>query len=407
MASYLLASFCNLPVSTFSPVLLIKTQPDEQPSIEFSPISLGYPRYVTATGMARKDGKIYVMFTSEGKNCVSALREGEFNNIFNQELPEVLDAHSIHATDQHLYIVSTGTDQVLRYDLNATGLEHPSVFWEASSAHKDTHHINSIVEMDGDLYISAFGPRTGELWASATQGYIHNISRDQQVARGIYHPHSLTTRRRQLFYCDSHHGTFCSLQGPLFYLDGYSRGIVWLSDERVAVTTSIGRKVSKSTGKFMNPADPGEKAGTCSLSIKEISTGNTILASDLSWFGPEIYDLLLLDQPVDLLKTTADAFLAERRGLDQEVKSRSNLTAQSFVNQQSIQTLSSQLREHQQIIQNLSAQLGEIERSKAWIFSLWIRRIRVRLAPPNSKRGQILHYLYLPFRKLFSWIKPS
>jgi len=162
-------------------------------------------------------------------------------------------------------VVSTSTDSVIRYTLSPLGVDAPQEVWRASESGVDIHHINSIIEWDGNLVILAFGPKDGTLWASASNGYIHDITRDIRVKSGIYHPHSLCTGGERLYYCESVRGLFCSLEGPIFPLPGYARGVCWLADDLVCVGSSIGRRVSKSTGLIANPADPGDPTGTCSI----------------------------------------------------------------------------------------------------------------------------------------------
>ena len=49
----------------------------------------------------------------------------------------------------HLYVVSTGSDEVFRYDLGPTGLSNPVVIWQAQRLDTDTHHVNSISRVEG------------------------------------------------------------------------------------------------------------------------------------------------------------------------------------------------------------------------------------------------------------------
>ncbi|MGE5251239.1 MAG: DUF4915 domain-containing protein, partial [Bacteroidota bacterium] len=234
---------------------------------------------------------------------IAVLREADLSPLFFQHTPQVGDPHSILASGDCLYVVSTATDEVLSFDITDTALLNPRVVWKASDAGIDTHHVNSIVEKDGDLMVSAFGPKAGDLWSTAANGYIHNISLDRRIKEGIYHPHTLSVHDDQIYYCESHRGWFCSLEGPVFQLNGYSRGISWCSDDLVCVGTSIGRKVSKSTGLLANPADPGEEIGQCAVTLRACATGDLLYQRDLSWFGPEIYDVLLLDRATEPAST--------------------------------------------------------------------------------------------------------
>jgi hypothetical protein len=103
---------------------------------------------------------------------------------------------------------------VFRYDLGPPGLSNPIVVWQASNFETDTHHINSIAEWQGNLIISAFGPKFGTLWSSAFDGYIHDISRDRCVKTGIYHPHSLAALGDRLYYIESYRSFYGASKVP-------------------------------------------------------------------------------------------------------------------------------------------------------------------------------------------------
>ena len=288
-----LVSFCNLSAAKSTGILKV-----DLPSESFHPISLGCFSSVTScTGLAIEGEKVYLLVVSGGMHYLVGFRQSDFKPAFCQSLDEIKDGHSILTKNGYCYIVSTGTDEVIRYDLVPRGLINPQVVWQASSTKTDTHHINSIIDWRGNLVISAFGPKSEALWASASDGYIHDITRDICIKTGIHHPHSLSVQGRQLYYCESHRKLFCSLEGPIFQLRGYARGVCWLSDDLICMGTSVGRTFSKSTGMIANPADPGEPTGTCAISIRRITTGRTIKYVDLGWFGPEVYDLLALSTP--------------------------------------------------------------------------------------------------------------
>jgi len=226
---------------------------------------------------------------------IAALRQNDLSPLYCQELPEVKDGHSILALDAKIYVVSTGSDEVICYDLLENKLSNPRIFWRASNSGTDTHHVNSIIKTGDELFVSAFGPKTGPLWASAKNGYVHNITTDRRVKSGIYHPHSLSAKHGQLYYCESSTRSFCSMNGPILKLEGYSRGIGWLNSEIVCIASSMGRRISKSTGLIANPADPGELEGKCNLAIRNIINKELIAEVELSGFGPEIYDVLVLN----------------------------------------------------------------------------------------------------------------
>jgi uncharacterized protein DUF4915 len=286
-----LISFCNLPVLRATAIFRLDTS-----SGELSEIGLGFSRSVEGcTGMTSDDARVYVLCVSEGIYHLSVLTKDELEYVFCEPLPEVKDGHSILVKDQQLYVVSTGTDEVIRYDLAAEGAINPRAVWRASPCGSDTHHVNSIADWNGNLVVSAFGPKFGTLWTSALEGYIHDISRDVRIKSGIYHPHSLSVRGDDLYYLESHRKLFCSLDGAIFSLTGYPRGVCWLSDDVVCLGSNVGRRVSKSTGLIANPADPGEASGSCGVTVVHIKTGRRLKHLDLGRVGGEVYDLMVND----------------------------------------------------------------------------------------------------------------
>lgn len=372
-----LVSFCNNPSASASPLLGIKISENNTLSNEFSPINLGFPGTSShATGLTSSDEFIFIAFHSEGIFYISALARNNLLPVFQQPLPEAKDIHSLLAWRKSLYVVSTGTDQVLSYDILSHGLTNPTVVWQASKENRDTHHINSIALHNNELFISAFGPKTGSLWSSAKDGYIHNITKDSRLKEGIFHPHSLSTNNQKIYYCESYTSSFCSLDDKIFTLPGYTRGVNWLSPDQICIATSIGRKVSRSTGLVGNPGDPGEAHGLCGITIRNISNNENVSSLDLSWFGPETYDILLLENPaIDLQQMAIKSYISERIIVNEK--------------QQILQNLTSQLAQLNQTIAERDSQLADIYASKVWKFGLFIRQIRAWVAPPRSIQANI------------------
>jgi GT2 family glycosyltransferase len=372
-------SFCNIPTLTTSPLLCLRIPARVDGPVLYAPVSLGYPDLVTtATGITHAKGKIFVLFVSRwNKFHVAVLRDDNLAPLFYQELPEIKDGHSMLATNDCLYVVSTGTDKVICYDIKEESLENPRVVWRASKANADTHHINSIAEKEGEIIVSAFGPKSGLLWATASNGYIHNITSDSLVIDGIYHPHSLSIKKGQIFYSDSHRNALCVVgqKSAIFELNGYTRGVSWLSDELIFVATSIGRRISKSTGLISNPADPGEVAGECSLLLGNISEKRIIRKTDLSWFGPEIYDVLVLQEVshLDLLSLANISQGAERQVIQILSKQLNGLTEQLAGREKQVIALT-----------ELAKELSTIKSTRSWRIYVWTLNLLHGLFPHGS-----------------------
>ena len=90
------------------------------------------------------------------------------------------DVHSICLQDETLYVVSTGTDEVLSLRLRGPEVVAISVFWrpEPNLPAQDAHHLNSISVWNGDLIVSGFGRRSGALWELRGRWfYIQHLAR--------------------------------------------------------------------------------------------------------------------------------------------------------------------------------------------------------------------------------------
>src|SRR5262249_43484682 len=118
--------------------------------------------------------------------------------------------------------------------------------WCASDRKTDLNHVNSVAWVNGHLWCSCFGPMKGERWSTATDGYIFDVTANQVIKRGIYHPHSLCQYRNATYYCESVHSTFCQLYGYEHTFNGYTRGIAFSSPSQAIIATSLGRKISRS-----------------------------------------------------------------------------------------------------------------------------------------------------------------
>jgi hypothetical protein len=232
-----------------------------------------------------------------------------------------VDVHSIWLANEVLYAVSTGTDEVIVLQLRGAEVISEAVFWhpESESPHTDVHHLNAIYEWRGELLVSAFGKKAGQLWTSTSEGFIINITRGEQVASGIHHPHSLVAFDDMLVYCESQKMAV-RVSGGLRSqsLPGYTRGLC-LVGQKLFVGTSKGRQVSKSTGILNNPAAagglagqctrdsgvplfelaprdaPGGLAGQCTVSRLAVDSFEIEKTIDLSSYSNEIYDLLPIE----------------------------------------------------------------------------------------------------------------
>lgn len=314
---YLLVSFCNIPHATSSPLALVELPLNKDSRI--IPISLESGIVSTATGLAKGDKKVFVSFISDGKFKLSALDEKTLKPIFHYDFPASQDVHSMLYDNGYLYTISTGTDELIRYEVKKDRLGTYDVIWKASDDKKENHHINSIYKFKGDIIISGFGKsKMDNAWRTAYDGIVFNVAKGIILKDKIYQPHSVVSNGEELFYCESGHGQFSSMSKTIKVLDGYTRGVQFVDSKTVFVATSVGRSKKKSSSVIYNPADYGKRRGTCKIYQLSIS-GKIISSLDFGWFANEIYDLLLLDDVKDISKLSLSAFVQERKVLSEAV----------------------------------------------------------------------------------------
>jgi hypothetical protein len=203
--------------------------------------------------------------------------------------------HSMVSRDGALYLVATGLDSLLRITP-----EGEAVVWQHGPGGTDSIHCNGLALHDGRLHVSGFGPKRGDLWSSAEDGFLRDVERDEIVRPGIYHPHTVSDVDGELWWCESSRMSVCNAAGQRLEVpEGYCRGLHVTAD-RLHVGTSTGRKKSESTGRIIEQnTETGRHAGACQVLVYErdpddLAACKLLRAIDLSDVGSEIYDLLPL-----------------------------------------------------------------------------------------------------------------
>ena len=288
-----LVSFCNMPAARRSGVLSIGDGFSEITWVAIGPTS---EEVVSCSGLWVGAGIVHcVWIDSDGASRLTLLDRKTWTPLATGRLEGVKDPHSVAVLDGWLYVVSTGTDEVRRLPANDAGGPTESV-WKASAAGVDTHHLNSILPLNGQLLCSAFGPKSGDRWSTALNGYVIDISSERVLAARIEQPHSLCAAAGGLYVIESRRKRIRRLDhSDGLVVDGYARGLTFLDATRGVVGLSRGRTGSRSLGIIENPCeDQSDYAGHAGLvefrgdhqdfvPLREI---------DLSEYSPEIYDVV-------------------------------------------------------------------------------------------------------------------
>ena len=266
-------------------------------------VDIGFDRRVVASGkgIALDDASLFhlsLVRSPEGVDdtFLTVLDRGSFDVVHRQPLPEVRDGHSLLRHEDRLYVASTGTDEVWVYRLDGVRATEPELVWTPTGSGSDTHHVNSIAMVDGELCVTAIGPKLEGTWMASRNGYIWNLTRSTELASGLWQPHSLTWHEGQFWFCNSQVGTLNAETGPLVQFTGYSRGLAFVSGGPTFIGTSVGRRPRNDPLRghdvFHNPWTGGEPRGRCAVVM--ISPGGVRTEIGMTDWGSEIYDLLLV-----------------------------------------------------------------------------------------------------------------
>jgi hypothetical protein len=298
----ILVSFCN--VADASRPILGTLDPG---SMEYRPVALpaDLPRCQGVTGLASSGPLVFAATScpvdadsveTPGRSAMLVLRRDDLGLVNRYIFRTARDVHSLCAFENNLFVVSTGTDELIRLRLDGPEVVSEEVVWRPDplGQRTDVNHLNGLCLREDEVIISGFGPRAGALWGSAGDGFVRVVGGDPLVG-GIAHPHSPMIFGGTLAYCDSRPMTV-RIAGAdrSCLLPGYARGLCLLNDTFFA-GSSVGRRVSKSSGQVIeNPADPGEVAGSCAIS--RISAENLAIEQtiNLDHLAREIYDLMVL-----------------------------------------------------------------------------------------------------------------
>jgi hypothetical protein len=299
-AHSLLVSFCNIATSPRASSLLRLNVPGG--GAEWVDLGFGGEPMVSGVGICSDDTCIYhLSIAQQGfETRLTVLDRHTLEVLHAQTLAEIADGHSIRRVGDDLVVASTGMDDVVAYRLDGHRAVTPRLMWSPTGANNDTHHINSVEVVGNELVCTAFGAKADASWASATQGYLFNITSATMVAEGLQQPHSARFFDGRLFFCNSRRGTVETTAGVVAQLDGYSRGLDFGPDGAMVAATSVSRRSAAqgpATGAFLNPGDtapaPGAPQGLST--IVEIPARDAPRAPiAMAEYGAEIYDLFFV-----------------------------------------------------------------------------------------------------------------
>jgi hypothetical protein len=389
-ATHILVSLCNQ--STGAPSLAIVDIKSGDVQVLRLPVALAAEdargialsdRYVfVTTGRPRSKGR--ASRDSTGRSHLFVLGRHDLALVSSHVCEHIVDAHSLRAGDDHVEIVSTGSDEVMRLRLSGPHVIAEEVVWrpDPEGPRADIHHLNGICSWRGDVVVSGFGRKTDRLWSSAADGFIACLGSGERLATGIGQPHSVVDLDGTLAYCESSTGTIRLLgRKEIGRVPGYARGICRVGD-RLFVGTSKGRHVSKSSGVLTNRADPGTPAGHCSLVRLRIDTLTTERVIDLDLLSWEIYDLLAVSgvenwPVVDEIKWRDSFIVGVRADYEERDQALSWLHTEAGARDLEVTRLHEEVAERDRIVESLHREVAERDRIVEWLHREVAQRDRI------------------------------
>ena len=302
-----LVSFCNLRAPALPALGLLDIA---SLSLRVLPLPRVLPEIKGITGLAANDRFVFAgvqalrnadgTFTRESSLLV--FDRGDFSLVNHHLFRSVVEVHSLWLEGGTLFCVSTGTDEIVAAELDGARILSERTHWrpEPDAPREDSHHLNSLIMFQGELHVTGFGGKsaagtTAASWKTANDGFVLNIANGEKMAEGIDQPHSLVAIGGSLLVCESQRSQVRPLRAANgFELPGYTRGLC-VAHGKLLAATSVGRRVSNSTGAVSNPGHETESAGIASIS--RISPGDYRIeaTADLCHLGYEIYDLLAIE----------------------------------------------------------------------------------------------------------------
>jgi hypothetical protein len=199
-----------------------------------------------------------------------------------QELPSVADPHGLMFRDDRIWVVSSGSNEVVRFDLEGQFPTNATSVYRHDDA--EPQHFNGIARHGARILVSAFGVAASISREVSNTGYLLDIEHGEMVRQGLDQPHSPVTVGVELLFCESKRSVIWYDDARALQLDGYLRGLTVAPDGLIHVAAC-------------RPRPPREQLSAERGDAEILSvTRNGVLRScrALSGVGAEVYDLLSL-----------------------------------------------------------------------------------------------------------------
>jgi hypothetical protein len=206
------------------------------------------------------------------------------------------DIHSIAVHGESLFVAATGTDCIREYRIGGDRFD-PVATHQLTETGRDSLHVNSLCVHQGRIVASIFGENWRDFPVGSSTGAVIDIEDGRGLWTSLAQPHTLVTDGPDLYVLGSFSGTverLCPDGGGEVCASypGYLRGLAFF-EEGALVGVSGRRKRSRGLGTQNAPGRQFDHRGGIIWYSRDWEVKAFI---DLSWFGREIFDVLVLGE---------------------------------------------------------------------------------------------------------------
>ena len=171
----------------------------------------------------------------------------DFHLIRAASIDEISDPHGLISLEGNVYVVSTGTNQIVELSQDLKFLKFYETIGESDI---DIDHINDICSLNGEIYISCFGKISTD---GLRCGVVTTVRSGINQITNMNEPHSVTVFNGEMFVLDSATGSIVKLYNGAGFsvvssISGYARGLA-LSQDHLIVGRSSPRKRNRTSTK--------------------------------------------------------------------------------------------------------------------------------------------------------------
>jgi len=299
----LVISFCNQTSSPSQSLCLMELVSGNIRWIDLSQIPVEFrTNFVGVTGVCLAEDRIVI--STQGPRPVLALLDGLASKVIEfSPLVRCKDPHSIVFHRDHIYVTSTGTNEIYRVSLHNKKFGEEELYWQYPDVRydQDEIHLNGLTLNNARLIASCFGEKI-EIDQWGKSGRVFYIDNGFNIIDGLSQPHSPVIKNGRLVFAESklervwvfvEEGVDSWVFERYLKLDGYARGVALLKHE-IVVGISADRKVSRSRQTYLDEAIQLRPAA---LIVINNNSNVNLNYPKFEFFGREIYDVLPVNVP--------------------------------------------------------------------------------------------------------------